>query len=50
MPLFIFGMLIAWDFAAVHKLLIAIPIGIGIAVVFVIFVKVTGIKPGWPKD
>ncbi|MCA9833431.1 MAG: hypothetical protein KC435_05755 [Thermomicrobiales bacterium] len=48
--LFVFGVLIALSFGLVHPILYAIGVGILISLAFVVFVKITGIEPGWPRD
>jgi hypothetical protein len=48
--LIIFGVLIGWDFSAIHSMANAVIIAVVIAIVFVLVTKLANIEPGWPKD
>jgi len=48
--LILFGVLVAWDFSAIHSMAKAVIVAIIIAVVFVVVTKLANIEPGWPKD
>jgi hypothetical protein len=48
--LIIFGLLIAWEFSAIHSTIHAVIVGIVVAAVFVFVTKSAGIEPGWPKS
>lgn len=47
--LILFGVLVAWDFSAMHSKLKAVIVAIIIAAIFVIVTKLADIEPGWPK-